>query len=84
LASDDLALRHRAPGSPTYRPARGGNAVVYMVRWGTERLLEEVAKCDLLCESCRATAYHQPLHPSTGTSTSMRPVDRDSGQPVAA
>lgn len=61
---DELRFHYRAPGAHTYRPARGGNAIVYMVRWGTDRLLEEVAKCEVLCSWCH-TLHHHPHLGST-------------------
>lgn len=48
----DLHFHHRDPATKTRK-------VAYMVRWGTERLLAEIAKCDVLCVTCHAD-HHWP------------------------
>jgi hypothetical protein len=39
-------------------PAVKTREVSYMVRWSTARLIEEVAKCDVLCLDCHVFDHH--------------------------
>jgi 5-methylcytosine-specific restriction endonuclease McrA len=52
-----LDFHHRDPAEKTVSIAQA----IYRKGWGKDRLLKEIAKCDVLCSNCHRKKHISPL-----------------------
>jgi len=50
-----LDFHHRNPGEKSFLV---NSATIYQKGYGKKKLLEEIAKCDLICSNCHRVEHH--------------------------